>query len=984
MLAKPQLFKAFRATLLLLASLFLWQANTNASHIVGIEINYACLGGSNYEVSLSVYRDCSGISLGTTQNVSLTSTCGASLTSVLTLNGTYDVSDVCFSQLSNTTCTGGIFPGMEHRVYTGTVNLAGCNTWDVSFSQCCRNNTVNLPPSGNFYTHSQINLIGGACNNSPVFPSNRPVPYVAQYSTQSVLSYVAFDPDGDNLVYSLVSAQTAANTNSSYIAGFSASAPIGAGVLSINPNTGLLTVSNPQFAGNYVVVVKVEEFDNNGTSKGFVLRESQFVVIPSSNNNPTSNNQIFNVTGGTLAPGTNTISALNGAYVCFDIAFSDPDTNDTLSAFTSLTQYFPGATITTTGTNPLTATVCAIVNSSSGFNPIFTVSAGDNACPISAKHNVAVQFQLPNVVATGPDVSFCDGDTAFINAFGDSAYTWSVLSGDPIVPGTNFGCTTCASTWATPSVTTTYLVTGAPTGTTATIVVTPLGGPVIGLSNDTTVCSGSCVTVTATGGGNYFWSTASTAPSIVVCTPGVYTVSVSDSNGCTAVDTFILGNFAAPSLTISADTSICAGDSVALMANGNGSIMWSNGTVGSSNVVSAGGTYSATLTDANGCTAIDSVTVTVHPLPNVYAGPDTVFCLGDTVTLTATGATSYLWSNGATTASASFTTPGMVTVTGTNAQGCSSSDNVLLIPNSARYVGGYVTDSNGIPLTNSKVYIIKYFAAQDSVVALDSVLTDSNGFYLFGTVENVVYVKSAPDSGAYPNKIPTYHGSAPVFQMADSVVTIPCDTAWANITNLCGTNLGGPGFVQGYIFQGAGKADLCQGDPVKQLSLVLLDANGTYIAQTVTDENGEFSFANITPGTYTIWADQPGIDLAHSPSLTLQSGSSSIDSYLHFKVDRLEACNPSGIGSSLAELSNLNVFPNPSNGEVTLELSMESATAVTVQVMDALGATVWQEQLPGNGKQVRKTIDLSHLSSGMYFLRVDAANSSETRKLVLR
>ncbi len=1042
----------------LLIALFAIVGNTSlfASHIAGVEINYNCLGGTNYEITLSLYRDCSGIPAPLTPTINLSSSCGASQNLVLTNISVSEVSDLCPNQLANSTCNSGILPGIQSWQYTGTANLAGCNDWDLSFSSCCRNSSVNLAGQSGFYIHSNINLANGGCNNSPVFPQNRPIPYIGLNSSQNVLSFVAYDPDGDQLQYSLVSAMVSPALAATYAAGYSATQPMGANVASINPNTGMLTINNPLWLGNYFVAVKVEEFDNAGNSKGYIIREAQFVVVTATNQNPVVNGSIFNVSGGTQVGNTNIIQSNPGSTVCFDIQFSDPDTLDSLDVSTTLGQIYPGATVTLSGVNPITATVCASIPVLANTSHAFTVTASDNACPINSKTPAWVKISLPTVVVASPDVSLCLGDTAQLYATGDTVYTWTVISGDPIVVGTNFGCTSCASTWASPSVPTTYLVTGGTTGTSDTVTVTPTAGPNVVASNDTIAClSNGCVTVSATGAFSYLWSNGATTDTTQICTPGTYTVTGTDSNGCTGVDTvvvasypavsvslgndttvcpgtclplitspnnlpfynwstaaasqsigicspgsywvvasdsngcfasdtIVVSNYPTPPLSVSNDTSICSGDSVLLSASGSGTFLWSNGDIGSSTVVNAGGTYAVTLTDANGCTAVDSVTVSMHPNPSVYAGPDTVLCIGDTLTLTATGAQSYVWSNGATTASADYTIPGLVTVTGTDSNGCTATDSLYLFPNSSRYVAGHVTDSNGNALTNTWVYLIKYFNVQDSVVALDSVLTDSNGFYLFGTTETVVYVKSGPDSAAYPMQVPTYHGSAPVFVQADSILTVPCDTAWADIDNLSGMNPGGPAFVAGYVYQGAGKTVGCEGDPVVGLSLVLLNANGDLMAQTYTDTDGNYRFENVLPGTYTIWADDPSIDLSLAPTFTIATGDNGLDANLHYKNNTLELCGGVGIAPVFTGLESLHFFPNPSTGEVTLELSLTQAQTVNIQVLDALGATVWQQQVPGNNKQIRETFNLSALSTGIYFLQVRAGDQSMTRKLILR
>jgi gliding motility-associated-like protein len=139
--------------------------------------------------------------------------------------------------------------------------------------------------------------------------------------------------------------------------------------------------------------------------------------------------------------------------------------------------------------------------------------------------------------------------------------------------------------------------------------------------------------------------------------------------------------FAGVVTAITGNTTICNGVSTTLTASGGSSYQWSTGAVTASiNVTPQTNTkYKVTVTQGN-CVAEDSVTVIVNALPNVSAGNDITICTGDVVTLTATGAQQYLWSNAATTASITVTPIATTSyiVTGTGANLCSKSDTVTV------------------------------------------------------------------------------------------------------------------------------------------------------------------------------------------------------------------------------------------------------------------------------------------------------------------
>ncbi len=133
---------------------------------------------------------------------------------------------------------------------------------------------------------------------------------------------------------------------------------------------------------------------------------------------------------------------------------------------------------------------------------------------------------------------------------------------------------------------------------------------------DQTVCGGTVVTLSATGGTGYAWNTGQNGPAIQV-TPlqtTLYKVTVSNALGCSASDQVQVFVTPAPTANAGMDQTICAGQSATLSATGGSTYAWSNGQSGSTNVVSpsATTTYTVTVSDATTCTASDAVTVTVN------------------------------------------------------------------------------------------------------------------------------------------------------------------------------------------------------------------------------------------------------------------------------------------------------------------------------------------------------------------------------------
>ncbi|MEI6409921.1 MAG: peptidoglycan DD-metalloendopeptidase family protein, partial [Bacteroidota bacterium] len=155
---------------------------------------------------------------------------------------------------------------------------------------------------------------------------------------------------------------------------------------------------------------------------------------------------------------------------------------------------------------------------------------------------------------------------------------------------------------------------------------------VITAAGPTTVCEGSSVALNAGVGGTYLWNTGATTQIINASISGSYTVTVTGSNGCSAVSApFVVTVNPGPSAVITPGgaTEFCQGGSVMLSAAAGNTYKWSTGATTQSITISNTGTYTATITSANGCSAISIPTaVSVNPLPSaaITPGGPTTFC----------------------------------------------------------------------------------------------------------------------------------------------------------------------------------------------------------------------------------------------------------------------------------------------------------------------------------------------------------------------
>ncbi|MCX8081492.1 MAG: LamG domain-containing protein, partial [Bacteroidia bacterium] len=162
------------------------------------------------------------------------------------------------------------------------------------------------------------------------------------------------------------------------------------------------------------------------------------------------------------------------------------------------------------------------------------------------------------------------------------------------------------------------------------------------------ICAGQSVTMTALGGSSYTWNTNQTNTSIAV-TPsasGIYSVIGLTGSSCYGMAMTAVSLIPLPTITVNSAT-ICTGSSATLNAGGASSYTWNTGANTSSIVVSPTSNTTYTVTGSNGnCSNSQTTQVTVLSVPNITVNAPTI-CSGNSVMLTASGASSYTWNTGA-------------------------------------------------------------------------------------------------------------------------------------------------------------------------------------------------------------------------------------------------------------------------------------------------------------------------------------------------
>lgn len=303
----------------------------------------------------------------------------------------------------------------------------------------------------------------------------------------------------------------------------------------------------------------------------------------------------------------------------------------------SITLSAAGANLYSWSNGQTTASI--IVNPTS--NTTYTVTGSSTTGCSDVKMVSITVNQLPTVAISANNSSICAGSSSTLTGTGANTYSWS--SGQ-----------STSSITVSPSITTTYTLTGTSNGcsSNATQQITVNSLPNVQASAvNSTICSGNSTTLNASGSSSYSWSNGSIGSSVSVnpLTSTVYTVT--GSNGtCSNTSQVSVTVNQSPSPVITASTNgVCPGESAVLTASGASTYSWSTGSSSNSITVSPSAATIYTLVGtSNGCSVMVTKTITVgaQPVVNVSASLNTI-CAGSNTTLTASGATNYSWSNGA-------------------------------------------------------------------------------------------------------------------------------------------------------------------------------------------------------------------------------------------------------------------------------------------------------------------------------------------------
>jgi hypothetical protein len=288
-------------------------------------------------------------------------------------------------------------------------------------------------------------------------------------------------------------------------------------------------------------------------------------------------------------------------------------------------------------------------------------------------------------------------------------FYWSFSGPGGVMNGTGNSITMDFLSFAADGTLSVYAQNSCSTSSTLSMSITVQASPNIAIAGNSSMCANTQEVLSASGATTYTWSTGVNTASATVSPSAttIYTVMATGTGGCMTTQQYTMDVLPTPTLQVTGSTvAVCPNHTVAVSAVGNGNLFfWSDGFIGSNHNVMAASTnvFTVTTTFTNSCYTQVTYTLNVLPAPILSVTGNTAVCEGGTVSLTANGADSYVWSDGVTTSTTSFvpvssTTLGLV---GTGLNGCKDSvvKNIAVLQTPTVTISGTDTICEGQTVT---------------------------------------------------------------------------------------------------------------------------------------------------------------------------------------------------------------------------------------------------------------------------------------------
>ncbi|MEZ4963003.1 MAG: PKD domain-containing protein [Saprospiraceae bacterium] len=311
-----------------------------------------------------------------------------------------------------------------------------------------------------------------------------------------------------------------------------------------------------------------------------------------------------------------------------------------------------------------------VYNLAGAYN-VMLVATNNSAC--NAVDTFYLHIDVLDGQSTLTQIPYCNGNQIVLDASTPNAsYAWQDGTS-----GATFVTNTAGIYWVD-------IMIGGCSQRDSFEVVSP-SGLVLDLGPDTVLCDISSLSLDVTDGAavSYAWNNGSTSPNITLAAEGTYWVEVTDSIGCTVVDSLHLEFSSTPTINLGADSTLCHGQTLVLDATTSGaSYNWQDGSADPLFIPAISGTYWVEIV-VDGCAAADTVAVEFLPPILLDDGVTSIACHGDCnggITLTPSGGTgntfSFIWDDGAAQDIRDSLCAGSYLVTVTDAAGCTVAETI--------------------------------------------------------------------------------------------------------------------------------------------------------------------------------------------------------------------------------------------------------------------------------------------------------------------
>jgi dienelactone hydrolase len=492
------------------------------------------------------------------------------------------------------------------------------------------------------------------------------------------------------------------------------------------------------------------------------------------------------------------------------------------------------------------------------------------------------------------------------------------------------------------------------------------------------VCVGNQVTLTASGANTYTWTGGiSNGVPFAASSTQTYTVTGTDALGCPNTKTTSITVNQGPSVTITpTSSSICQGQSISLTASGATSYTWSHGGTNGSGVSPASTTvYTVTATGASTCAAIVTKTVTVNLPPTIAVTPTlNSICAGQSVNLTASGASTYTWSHGG--ANGSAQTPTVTTSYTVNASSTSGCTNTAVKTIS-------ITSSPSITANSGGICSGQSFTINPS--GADTYSVTGGTIVVTPTTTSTYSITGSLSSGCVASNtavITVTVTSPPVISVnSGSICTGQSFTI--NPSGAGSYSVSGGSFVvtptsnTSYTVTGSNVAG-CNSNPVvSNINVISLPTLSVTSSEAILC-SGQSAVLTVTGANSYTWNTSSNTNsIVVSPNVTTVysvTGTNSQGCFSQTQITQnVSTCT--SIESSMNDLRLFNVFPNPNAGIFTIQ----SNGSARYEIYDAVGRKIQHAELQFGANE----IDINSQPKGFYIINIEFNQKQMTYKMVI-